>query len=73
MAIRTGRMRVRLPNDDSNAYSLRAQIEKALDTELAKSGEKLVHLLGDQWTGFTEGPNSEWMVYRVPYEAEPRD
>jgi hypothetical protein len=74
MTIRTGRMKVRLPNGDNpNAYRDHAAISKAVDDELAKSGERLVRLLGDHWTGFAEGPTSPWIVYSVDYEAGPRD
>lgn len=66
-------MNVRVLNDDVQvgAYEHR-KVAAAVDAELAKTGERLVRLLGEHWTGVAEGPVSPYMVYhRVAYEAEP--
>jgi hypothetical protein len=66
-------MDVRVLNDDSKVGAREYQkVAAAVDAELAKTGERLVRLLGEHWTGTAEGPVSPYLIYhRVEYEAEP--
>ncbi|OKH63393.1 hypothetical protein EB72_11720 [Mycobacterium sp. SWH-M1] len=51
---------------------IRQKIEAAMNAELAETGERLVRLLDRHWTGFADGIDSPYMIYRnVRYEAEP--
>jgi hypothetical protein len=74
MTIRTGHMDVRLPNESGLAGGvLHQRLAEAVGQELEKSGERLVRLIGQHWTGFAEGPLSPWMTYKsVGYEAAPQ-
>ena len=66
-------MDVRVLNDDDEVGAREYQkIAAAVDAELAKTGERLVRLLGEHWTGVAEGPVSPYLIYhRVAFEAEP--
>jgi hypothetical protein len=67
-------MDVRLPNESGLAGAvLQKRLAQAVDAELKKSGEHLVRLTDEHWTGVGEGPTSPWMIYKsVGYEAAPQ-
>ena len=65
-------MDVRVLNDDNQVGTNEFQkIATAVNAELAKTGERLVRLVGENWTGYAEGAISPYMVHHhVAYEAE---
>jgi len=71
VTVREGRMDVRIINDSGlSGAALHQRIADAVAEVLAESGERLLGLTGEHWTGFAEGPTSPWMVYRnVGYTA----
>lgn len=72
--MRTGKMDVRIRHaPDAPGELIRHLIAEVVDARLARNGERLVHLVDQDWRGAFENIASPWVIYTaVAYEAEPR-